>query len=231
MYCVKCGVELSDGQKNCPLCATQVYHPEIIFQEVPGVYPVFEKEGERIKPISILFITSLVLALVYILLLFIDTQANHGVTWSGYATNAILLLYIWTVFPFWFRRPNPLILIPINLIAAGIYLAYINYIADGDWFLKFAFPIIAILTFMLTTVAALLRYLRKGYLLIASGIWFAVGGFTMVVEALINYNFSVSKTFIWAPYPLATCCLVGVALIVVATYPALREFLYKRLFI
>ncbi len=231
MYCIKCGVELSDGQIKCPICDTVVYHPDITFPEAPGAYPAFKKEGEKIKPAGILFIISLVFILVYMLLLFIDIQANHGITWSGYASNAIFLLYIWVVLPFWTKQPNPVIFIPVNLAAAGIYLAYINYMVGGHWFFKFALPITIILTFILTTIAALFRYLRKGYLFIASGIWFSVGGFTMMLEALINYNFSVSKTFIWAPYPFMTCCLIGVALIVIAIYRPLREFLHKRLFI
>ena len=29
MYCIKCGVELADTEKQCPLCGTLVYHPEL----------------------------------------------------------------------------------------------------------------------------------------------------------------------------------------------------------
>ena len=29
MYCVKCGVELADSEKKCPLCGTPVFHPDI----------------------------------------------------------------------------------------------------------------------------------------------------------------------------------------------------------
>ena len=29
MYCIKCGVELADSEKVCPLCATRVFHPEM----------------------------------------------------------------------------------------------------------------------------------------------------------------------------------------------------------
>ena len=29
MYCVKCGVELADSQRVCPLCGTRVFHPDI----------------------------------------------------------------------------------------------------------------------------------------------------------------------------------------------------------
>ena len=29
MYCVKCGAELADSEKKCPLCGTTVFHPEL----------------------------------------------------------------------------------------------------------------------------------------------------------------------------------------------------------
>ena len=29
MYCIKCGVELSDSEEKCPLCGTVVFHPYI----------------------------------------------------------------------------------------------------------------------------------------------------------------------------------------------------------
>ena len=29
MYCIKCGVELADSEKRCPLCGTPVFHPDL----------------------------------------------------------------------------------------------------------------------------------------------------------------------------------------------------------
>ena len=29
MYCIKCGVELADSEKKCPLCGTVVFNPEL----------------------------------------------------------------------------------------------------------------------------------------------------------------------------------------------------------
>lgn len=231
MYCIRCGVELSAGEKKCPLCDTVVYHPDITFPDVPGTYPVFKKEGEKIKPIGALFILSMMFAFAYLLLLFIDLRGNKVITWSGYASNAILLLYVWIVLPFWSKKPNPVIFIPLDFMAVGIYLAYINYSIGGHWFLKFALPVVMALNIILTTVIVLLRYLHKGYLFIASGIWFSVGGFLMMLEALINYNFRVSKTLIWAPYPFASCCLIGGVLLVIAVNRPLRNSLHKRFFI
>ena len=231
MFCIKCGVELSDDQKKCPLCNTVVYHPDIPLANTPGAYPAFKKESEKLKPIGLLIIMTIVFAIVCMLILFIDYQGNQGITWSGYVANGIILLYVWIALPFWLKRSNPVIYIPINLVTLGIYLAYINYFTNGQWFLTFALPIILVLSVCLTAAAALLHYLHKGYLFIASSVWFAFGGFMMMLEALINYTFGVSDTLIWAPYPFATCCFIGISLIVIAIHRPLRESLHKRFFI
>lgn len=39
MYCVKCGVELGDSEKKCPLCGTTVFHPEMEPPKGDGPYP------------------------------------------------------------------------------------------------------------------------------------------------------------------------------------------------
>ena len=39
MYCVKCGVELGESEKKCPLCGTTVFHPEMEPPTGKGPYP------------------------------------------------------------------------------------------------------------------------------------------------------------------------------------------------
>ena len=40
MYCVKCGVELADGESKCPLCGTTAYHPDVPVTDAKPPYPV-----------------------------------------------------------------------------------------------------------------------------------------------------------------------------------------------
>ena len=46
MYCVKCGVELADSQRVCPLCGTRVFHPDIPRTPADPPYP----PDERVHP-------------------------------------------------------------------------------------------------------------------------------------------------------------------------------------
>ena len=39
MYCIKCGVELADSEKVCPLCGTRVFHPDLPLPDGEAPYP------------------------------------------------------------------------------------------------------------------------------------------------------------------------------------------------
>ena len=39
MYCINCGVKLSDTEKKCPLCGTEVYHPTLKQGDASPLYP------------------------------------------------------------------------------------------------------------------------------------------------------------------------------------------------
>ena len=41
MYCIKCGVELADSEKVCPLCGTRVYHPDIEIKTTEPPFPEY----------------------------------------------------------------------------------------------------------------------------------------------------------------------------------------------
>ena len=42
MYCIKCGVELADSEKVCPLCGTRVYHPDIEIKTTEPPFPEYK---------------------------------------------------------------------------------------------------------------------------------------------------------------------------------------------
>lgn len=74
-----------------------------------------------------------------------------------------------TVLPLWFKRPNPVIFVPVDFAAIILYLLYIDLATGGHWFLTFAFPVAGSIGVLITTMVALLRYVRRGYLYIFGG--------------------------------------------------------------
>lgn len=225
MYCVKCGVELADSEKKCPLCNTPVYFPE--FSPSPErPYPRFD-EPEKVNPRGIYFIVSFVCLIAAFISLVCDINLNGGITWSGYVVGGIALAYILMIFPGWFRKYNPAIFVPVNYLATALYLAYINYATGGEWFFTFALPITGAAALIMCSITILSYYIKRGYLYIWGGAFIASGAFCPVMELLANITFGNYDHLRWSFYPLIALSLVGIMLIVIAIVKPFRESLCR----
>ena len=231
MYCVKCGVELADSEKKCPLCGTPVFHPDIERKPAEPPFPPDRRHAENVSRVGILFVLTVLFVLPAAICLLCDWRINGGIVWSGYAAGGIALLYILVLLPMWFRHPNPVIFVPVDFVAIGLYLLYIDLATGGHWFLSFAFPITGAIGVLVTAVVALTRYLHAGYLYIYGGGLILGGALAMLIEFLLNLTFQVHETFFWSFYPLVAGVLLGLMLIVIAVCKPLRESLRKKFFL
>ena len=226
MYCVKCGVELSDGERKCPLCKTPVYYPGLS-ENPERPYPEFKSSGEKMSPKGIYFIVSILFLIAAIISVVCDVSVNRGIEWSGIAVGGIALGYLVLVFPLWFRRRSPAIFVPVDFFASGIYLFYIDFVTRGSWFFSFALPILAALTLIISAVTILIYYLRCAYLYIFGGSSIAFAFFSILVEYIIHANFGIHEGLIWSVYPFIALFLIGMMLIVIAIVRPFRESLKK----
>lgn len=231
MYCIKCGVELSDGERQCPLCATRVYHPDIAIHEDFPPYPSTRRSPERFNPRGLLFILTFLFAQPIVLTLFIDLRINGIINWSGYVSGAVMLIYIIAILPAWFKKPNPVIFVPIDFAAVGLYLLFIDLNVAGNWFLSFAFPVVGILGLITTAAVTLFRYLPRAGLYIIAGLSVAIGGFCILLEFFIEITFHVGAMFNWSLYPAASGVLFAAMFIVIALCRPIRESLEKWFFV
>lgn len=232
LYCVKCGVELADCEPKCPLCGTVVYHPDLERPEGNPIYPPYQHgREETINIHGVLFVLSVVFLIPVVLTLWFDLWFNEGITWSGYVVGAIVLLYVLAVLPIWFRRPNPVIFTSVDFAAIAIYLLFIDLFTRGGWFLPFAFPIAGAAALIAVAVVTLVRYVRRGYFYIFGGATIASGFFVLMIELLINHTFHLRNFLIWSIYPLVSCFLIGMALIVIGICKPMRESLHKKFFV
>ena len=231
MYCVKCGVELADSEKKCPLCGTPVFHPDIERKPAEPPFPPDRRHAENVSRVGILFVLTVLFVLPAAICLLCDWRINGGIVWSGYAAGGIALLYILVLLPMWFRHPNPVIFVPVDFGAIGLYLLYIDLATGGHWFLSFAFPVTGAIGVLVTAVVALTRYLHAGYLYIYGGGLILGGALAMLIEFLLNLTFQVHETFFWSFYPLVAGVLLGLMLIVIAVCKPLRESLRKKFFL
>ena len=231
MYCIKCGVELADSEKKCPLCNTHVFHPQLTISESERLYPSDQFPPRQVRPWGALTILTAFFLLPMFITLLCDLQINRAVTWSGYVAGALFVSYVMLVLPLWFRKPNPVVFVPCSFSAVGLFLLYINCRTGGDWFLSFALPVTGGIGLIVTAVVALTRYIHRGRLYIYGGAAIALGAFMPLMELLLNITFHRSITFIWSLYPLIALVLLGATMLIIAICRPLRESLGKRLFI
>ena len=226
MYCVKCGVELADSERKCPLCSTPVYFPGL--PENPDrPYPEYVKTKDEMSPRGIMFIISVLFGIALIICLVCDLSLNSGINWSGYVIGGLVVAYTVMILPGWFKRPSPAVFAPVNFLAIALLLLYVDLTLGGGWFLPFALPIVAGAALIMCSVLILIYYLRMGYLYIFGGASIAVGVFSVLIEYLIHLNFSPVHRLYWSIFPLISLFLIGMMLIIIAIVRPFRESLKK----
>lgn len=231
MYCINCGVKLADSEKKCPLCGTTVFHPELTRPEGERLYPEDRYPSQQMNQHSVrIILTTLFLVPLFITLL-VDLQINGSVSWSGYVAGALVLGYVVMILPMWFRKPNPVIFVPVDFAVTGGYLLYIDLVTRGGWFLSFAFPVVGAMGLIVTAVVTLCRYLRKGRLFVFGGAFVALGIFMPVMEFLLNLTFEKNGFLGWSVYPLVVLALFGGMLIFLGISRGARETMERKFFL
>ena len=233
-YCIKCGVELTDTEKSCPLCDTIVFHPDIKRAEPRPLYPPFEEFSEPpINRSGTLFILTTLCIVAIVVTILCNLSVNGSITWSHYIWSSILMLYIIAVLPIWFHRPNPVVFVSMDYTALALHLWFICHLTSGTWFLTFALPVVILNALVVNTMIVLIRYVKRGFLYIIGGSLIVSGFFMLLTELLINYTFKLRSTFhfIWSIYPFTAFFIIGIALIVIAINRPLRESLHKKFFV
>lgn len=226
MYCVKCGVELAESERKCPLCETPVYFPGLDpSPERP--YPPFKKPNESNGQKAVLFLMTCFFVIVAAISLLCDVNINMGVTWADYVIGALLLAYVLFLLPSWFMRPSPAVFVPCDFAAIALFLLYLNFKLDGNWYLSFALPVTLGAGVICSAVAILAYYLKRGKLYIAAGAFIAAGAYSIFIEICLHAAFHFHDRLTWSLYPAVAFALIGMMLIVVAVIKPLREQLYK----
>lgn len=231
MYCVNCGVKLEDTEKDCPLCGTRAYHPDMERQETAPLYPQRQYPDPQIPSKTAPIIWTTLFLLPMFITLLCDMQINHTITWSGYVVGALIVGYAVLVFPFWFRKPNAALLVPFSFFVIALYVMYINHSVEGNWYLSFAFPVIFFLGALITSVVVLLRYFWNRRLYVVGGSGIALGIFMPVMEYLICITFQGTKFIGWSFYPLTVFLLLGGMLAFLAVFRPAREMMNRKFFI
>lgn len=231
MYCAKCGVQLAETEKSCPLCGTVAYHPELARDVAEPAYPRGKYPARPPRSFVGQVVLSELFLLPFIVVLLVDLQFSGHITWSGFVMGGLLVSYVMLVLPMWFRRPNPVIFVPCGFGTLALYLLYIDLTLQGGWFWPFALPLTGGVCAIVTTVVTLVRYVKRGYLFIFGGAAIALGGMMLLAEFLLKLTFGIHRFIGWSLYPLAALVLLGGFLIYLGINPNAREVMERKLFI
>ncbi len=233
MYCANCGVKLADTEARCPLCGTRAYHPDLQREPAEPLYPAgrYPDAAQKKRVWSILL--TVLFALPIPTVLICDLRfGDPGLTWSGIVVGALCTLYVMSVLPTWFERPNPVIFVPCSFAAVGGYLWLLDYLLSGvDWFWTFALPVTGGVAVIVCAVVTLMRYVRRGQLFIFGGALVAFGGLMLLIEFLMTITFPPIRFVAWSLYPLSTFVLIGGWLIFLGICRPARELMQRKFFI
>ena len=229
MFCVKCGVELTDGQTVCPVCSTRVYHPDIPIKDAPPTYPKKDFESEEFNRRGVLFVITLFAMLAVALSIMFDLSLTGRISWSGYVASGMGVFYVCVLLPLWFKHTTPAIFVPCAFAAILALLLYVNMQTGGQWFLTFAFPVTLSLGVIVTAVTTICHYVRRGWLYTVGGGMIALGGWTLLIEFFLHRTFEMPGHVIWSPFPCTALAVLGLMLIIVAIVPPFRDS-FRRIF-
>lgn len=226
MYCVKCGVELADSERVCPLCETPVYFPGLDTNpETPYPKAIVPKESSKTKAVCFLITCFFVLAAVICFVC--DFNLNEMINWSDTVFGSLLVAYVIFVLPSWFKNPLPAVFVPCDFVAIALLLFYIDFRFDGGWYFSFAFPVTIGAAIICCSVSILAYYLRRGRLYIAAGAIIATGAYSIFIELCLHSAFHIQHMHMWSIYPATAFLVIGLMLIVIAIVRPWKEHLYK----
>ena len=225
MYCIKCGVELAEHEKKCPLCGTEIIYPEFI-KNAPAPFPENKTVYRELNRNGFLSILSFLIFTAAALTLICDLSRSGTVVWSGYAAGGIALGYIIIILPMWFKKREPVLFLAVDFASVLLYLYYINQSIQAKWFTPFALPVVVSLAALICLSVFLCR---QKILYILGGAFIMFGGFIVFTEFLLIHTFGLAQRLVWSVYPLTVFALIGAALLTVAACPKLRNYLERKL--
>jgi hypothetical protein len=239
-YCVNCGVELDRSEKACPLCGVEVINPRQPFEEAAErPYPKREDPANiRINRRFIAAMISIGLALPAALCLVIDFSSDHRLGWSFYVAGALVMIWVWLVPFFLYKRPS---YFKVALPISASVLAYLWLIeslqAVPGWFWPLAMPLVLLVTVLVTVLAELtIHKILRGFRLTAA-ILVAAGLLNIGIELIIaiylgrftQHTANWPGALTWSWFVLIPCLALAAASLAVAHRQSVRAEILKRL--
>ena len=228
-YCAKCGVEVKNGKKRCPLCKFPI--PKIDDEIAELNYPGIERK-KAMSNREVRLLTWQILLSFFIISFFVvlvtDLITNKGITWSAYPMIGIsLAIFVTTFIIFFFRKP--LVIIICNCASTVMFLFFLDlFDSRVSWFLNLGLPIWAMITVIIVVAYILISALKKPGFNVAGIILILIGAFCMGLEMLITAFLGIFSLK-WSFIVLAVLIPLGV-LFITYHYVFAKKYDVRKLF-
>ena len=225
MYCIKCGVELEDGAKRCPLCETPV--PEIkgmeereFVKEYPMInINLYEMKMKKVK--KAVFLSFFTISIISILEVLFQNMIMYGkLEWGYYAIPSILIfdLGLFVFLDSYRMRTN------LFLLLSG-FIAYFLLLDFGDgkltWSLRLGIPIVLALYLISLIFSYVWDKHKSDRLKMLNFFIFFVGIFLLILELII------SKKMTWSIFSSIPLFILSIMLRY--AYKSYKEEFKRRL--
>ena len=225
MYCIKCGVELEDGAKRCPLCETPV--PEIKGLEEKKFVKeysmininLYEMKMKKVK--KAIFLSFFTISIISILEVLFQNLIMYGkLEWGYYAIPSILIfdLGLFVFLDSYRMRTN------LFLLLSG-FTSYFLLLDFGDekltWSLRLGIPIVLALYLISLIFSYVWDKHKSDKLKILNFFIFFVGIFLLILELII------SKKMTWSIFSSIPLFILSIMLRY--AYKSYKEEFKRRL--
>lgn len=229
-YCVRCGVELGEDLKECPLCHTPVIDPDT---DCPGdAPPFFPTSREPVGPVSkraAAVLLTAMLASVAVCCGLLNLLLHPETAWFLYAAGAAAMLWIWFVPPLLIRALPGWPRLAINICAVALYVFLIAIACHGQaWYVGLALPILLVTAAVSLGVSWLTREGRCSTLTSIVFVLVGIGLIAIAAEFFFDRFFFGAWRPAWSLIVTAVCVGLSIPLIVVRRVPSLREEARRR---
>ncbi len=233
-YCVNCGVELEQSERQCPLCGVEVINPKQPHRDIaPRPYP------ERLDPINARLnkrfaatIISIAIAFPAVLTLVINYIYKGSAGWGAYVASSLVLLWFFIVPLFLWTRLTFLKAVLPGLFALAAYFRYLEHLHPGNgWFMRLALPITALTALFVIVIGLLIeRRILKSYYA-AAAVFVAVAIIVVAVEYLSEIYAFGSVKLQWSLYAAIPSLAAAALSLAVARRRSWRDRVNRRIHI
>lgn len=232
-YCVNCGVELAETEKNCPLCDTEVINPRSPWQEpTDSPYPTAYEVAVPLNKSKVATFISILLLIPILVTLLSNLIANGEISWSLYVIGALALAFVVLLFPLYFKKFYTASFIFIDYVALFGYLALIQYLAGGKWVMSIGLPLCIASCGFTWLFFALFRHKKSTTILVRLAIMLiSLGVYVMAIELTLLEHYGNPFELQWSYYALIPCAALAMALLFLDSRKDVKEALHKRMFL